>query len=400
MNALFLCDWIIYKDSENQYYDITLKTEIIDRYKRYSSNLTIATRVIKIESYEQVKNYHKLDNELSIVELPNLLSFPDVILNFKKTKLILSDLIKNNDLIYMRLPSFYSILAYKYLKKFKKNYFVELGGCAWDSHWYHGVKGKVMAPYMFFKTRLIVKNSKYVSYVTKKFLQKRYPNSNITNSVSNVVINHIDQKVLELRVDKINNFKIKRLIVIGTVAAVDVKYKGHADVLKMIKLLVNNNFNIRYELVGAGNINKISKLAKKMNLSNNISFLGVMKHKEVLKWMDNIDIYIQPSKQEGLPRALIEAMSRACPAIGSDIAGIPELLSKEFRFKKGNIDEMLESFLSVLDNQIYAAKQNFEKSKEYLFYDLELERNKLFKQHFEDIKKVNWLKEQQHDENS
>ena len=46
----------------------------------------------------------------------------------------------------------------------------------------------------------------------------------------------------------------------------------------------------------------------------------------VLNWLDDIDIYVQPSFQEGLPRALVEAMSGGRPAFASTTGGIPELL--------------------------------------------------------------------------
>ena len=69
--------------------------------------------------------------------------------------------------------------------------------------------------------------------------------------------------------------------------------------------------------------------------------------------LDTCDIYVQPSLQEGLPRALIEAMSRGCPCIGARTAGIPELLPEECLTPRGSagaiagaVSAMLRSDLS------------------------------------------------------
>ncbi len=49
-----------------------------------------------------------------------------------------------------------------------------------------------------------------------------------------------------------------------------------------------------------------------------------------------MDLYLQFSKIEGLPRALIEAIARGCPAISSNVGGINELLSMETLVNSGD----------------------------------------------------------------
>ena len=68
--------------------------------------------------------------------------------------------------------------------------------------------------------------------------------------------------------------------------------------------------------------------------------------------MSKYDIYIQPSYQEGLPRAMIEAMSIGMPCIGSDAGGICELLNRKYIFKKGNYKEIIHLLSSLTENEV------------------------------------------------
>ena len=96
-----------------------------------------------------------------------------------------------------------------------------------------------------------IKESKYVYYVTNKFLQKRYPTSGKTVSCSNVVLNYFDEKYLSNR--KIINKRIKdgkEPIVLGTAAAIDVRYKGQQYVIKAISELNKEGYSFVYKLAG------------------------------------------------------------------------------------------------------------------------------------------------------
>ncbi|MFA5603080.1 MAG: glycosyltransferase, partial [Bacilli bacterium] len=124
-------------------------------------------------------------------------------------------------------------------------------------------------------------------------------------------------------------------------------------------------------------------VANKHGVADQIKFLGAMPHNKVFDWLETIDIYTQPSRQEGLPRALIEAMSRGLPAFGARTAGIPELLEDRFIFSntRKNIDEIFEILKSFnKDTMIEQAKRNFKESKEYDKNVVEERRRKFFEE--------------------
>ena len=57
-----------------------------------------------------------------------------------------------------------------------------------------------------------------------------------------------------------------------------------------------------------------------------------------------------PSRAEGLPRALLEAMARGCPCIGSNVGGIPELLAEADLVPPGDPEALAEKILEVAGN--------------------------------------------------
>ena len=109
-----------------------------------------------------------------------------------------------------------------------------------------------------------------------------------------------------------------------------------------------------------------------------MSFKGVKPHDEVLQWMDTLDLYIQPSNTEGLPRSLIEAMSRGCPCVGSDAGGIPELLDPSCIFKKKNIGDLIKVIQYVINNMRACSDMCYEKAKEYKIQTIVKRRNEFF----------------------
>ena len=276
-------------------------------------------------------------------------------------------IIQNCNLVIGRVPSF---LAYKVLDYSIKNgipSFAEIMGCPWDSFWNHGLKGKLIAPYMFLKMRNIVANVDYASYVTEKFLQKRYPCNKSYLSASNVLLK-VNEDALNMRFKHVESLK-KHTFNLMTTAAVDVRYKGQEYVIKAIPHLKNKGINITYYIVGDGDQSYLKSIASKYGVEKNIVFTGRKRIDDVFRLLDDVDIYIQPSLQEGLPRSVIEAMSRGCIVIGARTAGIPELIDDKYVVRKKSVSDIYKLIYEIdaYDKKtiMQIAKRNIEKSKEF-----------------------------------
>lgn len=298
---------------------------------------------------------------------------------------------KEADAIVAHVPSWNSEHSIKIAEELNKPFMVVVVGCIWDSMWNFDWRGKIIAPNEFLKMRKQIASAKYALYVTEFFLQKRYPCKGITEHASNVCINKVEDSVLSKRLDKIASYTEGQEINLATVAGVDVRYKGQQYVIKALAILNNKmGFNYHYYIIGNGDQTYLRAVAKNCGVEKYIHFTGPLKHEMVKYTFDKMDIYIQPSKQEGLPRALIEAMSRALPAVGTNVAGIPELLPEEYLVSKGSVDDIVTILLTKMNKSGMKtqAQTNFKKASGYTLDIINLRRKLFFDKFINEVSKL------------
>lgn len=263
--------------------------------------------------------------------------------------------------------TFYTITALDICKELKKPYLIEVTGVAWDANWYHSLRGKLTAYATEQGVKKRLKNAPYALYVTQKELQERYPCNGKTVGCSNVELDSIDEFALENRQTKIKQKGKKN--VVGTIGGYSLKTKGQILVIKALGELKKYGVtNIEYQLVGGGNATELRKEAARQGVEDQVKFLGSMPHDKIFEWLDTIDVYIQPSYQEGLCRSVVEAMSRACPVICSDACGERELADEKFIFKRGDwkkLAKLMEKMTGSTEAMLQDAKRGYEKSMEY-----------------------------------
>jgi len=115
---------------------------------------------------------------------------------------------------------------------------------------------------------------------------------------------------------------------------------------------------IIFVLIGAGPLENSLKLkVKSLKLENKILFLGAMP--ESYKYLKAFDIFVFPSKKEGLPYAILEAMSAGVLIVASNVGGIPEMIEDKkngFLIKPTDREALAENILQILENQELAQK--------------------------------------------
>src|SRR3989344_3129301 len=103
-------------------------------------------------------------------------------------------------------------------------------------------------------------------------------------------------------------------------------HKNGIDILiHAVSKLQTSNFQL--QILGAGPEEaRLKKLAADLKIADRIEFLGNISQEELPKYLSESDIFVRPSRSEGLGTAFLEAMAAGLPIIGTPVGGIPDFL--------------------------------------------------------------------------
>lgn len=383
MKVIFAHDHKFIKQGEKIYTTGTLNSNIWKRYLKNFEEILVLGRIIEQETSKIKKIEESNLERVKFYNIPDLCTLKGIFFEKKQARKLIIEKIKEVDVVIVRLPSEIGNLVYDIATEFNKKIIVELVACPWDALWNIGtLKGKIYAFISKYKTANRVLKAQNVIYVTDKFLQKRYPTIGRNIGCSDVEL------ITDIKKSKREYLLNNENINIGLIGNINNKLKGIDVAIKAIAIL-KKKYHIKLKILGNGNKFRYKNLIEKLKVEENIEFTGtVPSGKPVYEWLDKIDIYIQPSYQEGLPRAVIEAMYRECPIVVFDTGGMSELISESFVCKKKNAIELskkIEEFILNINTRETEGKFNYKKSLEYRKNKLENKRF-LF---FEQVKKEN-----------
>ena len=202
------------------------------------------------------------------------------------------------------------------------------------------------------------------AYVTRYALQARYP-CHSPFSVSDVSLPETAfssgastyYSNVEIRKDDISdsayNPKPQGPYELVTVGSLEQLYKGTDVLIDAIARCVRCGVDLTATIVGGGKYQAaLMAQTVRLGMESRIRFAGwVAAGVEVQKILDAADLFVLPSRTEGLPRALVEAMARARPCIGSSVGGIPELLDAPELVPAGDSAALADKILEVLQDK-------------------------------------------------
>lgn len=109
---------------------------------------------------------------------------------------------------------------------------------------------------------------------------------------------------------------IKDLITLIKSFAIVKKYADASG--KTLKLIIAGDGELKEELI---------RLSEKLAIKNDVTFAGILPEKELIDFLQNLDLYIHASLGETMSTSIMQAMSCRLPVIASDVAGINNMIT-------------------------------------------------------------------------
>lgn len=253
----------------------------------------------------------------------------------------------------LRVPGRIGSLAARQLHHLGMSFGLEIVGDPHDAF----SKGASVHPFRSVFQRLYTANLRFecneaiaTAYVTREALQRRYPPhpSAFTTHYSSIELTSADY-VRQPRQEGTFASPL-RLVFVGSLEHLQ---KAPDVLLRAVSQCRDAGVDFDLKVIGGGALGStLEEIASDLNILDRVQFLGALPAGVAIReQLDSSDIFVLPSRQEGLPRAMIEAMARGLPCIGSNVAGIPELLPPEDLVTPGDISALRNRLLHFSANR-------------------------------------------------
>lgn len=316
--------------------------EFLQRYATHADQILVLGRIIDVCS-EPLNSRPSSGPMVNHVQLPNYNGLLGLIASFYSISKGIFSACGASDIAIIRAPSVIGSVTRRIMQMQKKSVGVEVIGDPFD----------VFAPGVFHHPlRCILRHASQwmllqdcrsataVCYVTKTTLQDRYPTDSPAFGVSDCELPSEAYATKPRLFCTPNGLK---LVHVGTMSQ---QYKGQDLIMEAMRRALNirPEMSLSLELVGDGKYrSQFEKLANTLGLEKYVTFHGFVGDSNALRQiLDDSDLLVFPSRTEGLPRSIIEAMARGLPCIASRVGGIHELIDKEYLVPSNDANALSE----------------------------------------------------------
>ena len=128
-----------------------------------------------------------------------------------------------------------------------------------------------------------------------------------------------------------------------------VRLKNVDKMIHLIKILVENNYDVSFDIIGAGPQETFLKnLTAELSLDKYINFIGYAE--DVLSFLYKSHCLLLMSDHEGMPNVILEAMSIGLPIISTDVGAVRYMINDD-SYLVDDIDDLYRKAILLINNQ-------------------------------------------------
>lgn len=379
---LLSCDDYVYCHEGKYYAASQEKADFYLRYLRVFDKLRLVTRCV--DEKELKKSRIPLDDRIEYVNIPLFQGPKQYAIKYFYVGRLLSDVVYGCDAAILRLPSTLAMRIYEKVRCSSIPYATEIVFDAYDGFiTSKSLLHKLLWKIIDKKMRQICYKANGVSCVTEHYLQRRY----FTKLKDGFSSNYSSLALPKSFYGSNKSFPKNKTIIISHVAN-QVEYngrKGHKELIEAAAILKQQNINVEVRFAGKdyfGGQEKLTEFVRKKEVADRVKFLGYVDRKTLEEILSTSDLFVLPTRAEGLPRVIIEAMAKGLPCISTNVSGNPELLDSHWLISYDDVLTLAERIKELCTNvELYneVSITNFKKSCDYEASILEKRRDKFYK---------------------
>lgn len=381
---LISCDDYIFRHDGKYYFKSQEWHDFYQRYLRVFEELRIANRVI--DEPELKKGRILVDDpRIEIHPLPIFHGPIEYAKIYFSAGRAMNNAVVGCDAAILRLPSTVAQRISKQVIKAGIPYATEIVFDACDgADTANNLLEKVLWRIIDRQMRCTCAKADGEACVTEKYLQRRYYSKKP---------NHFENNYSTLNLDKsfftsARQYPQKEVL---TIAHVDLQIglhsrKGTDIIIQALgKLKKQKGIIVNVKFAGDdwdGSTEKILNYAKEHGVDGQVACTGLLSRAELTAFLDNADLFVLPTKAEGLPRVIIEAIAKGLPTITTPASGNPELISVDYLvpfYDVATLAQKIELLVTNKEEYERVSKQNYEHSLQYEGSLLQTRRDEFYR---------------------
>ena len=382
MKLLIVCDYYMYHSCGSYYFESQEKFDFFHRYLRIFENIRLVTRCI--EDNNPLKNRVLLDEEkIEYIPIPDYHGPVEYVKSYISIGIAMKNIVSGCDAALLQLPCTLAMRASKQVIKARIPYATEVVYDAEDG-WKSETSfiKKILWKRIDRNMRYICNNADGVACVTEYYLQRHYFSKKKDSFKSNYSSLALDKSFYS----NPRKYPQKSILTIAHTAN-KIFYdwrKGHKETIEAVGLLKKEGIVVNVRFAGAivdSSPELLKRLAADLGVENQVEFAGYLGREELSQFLSASDLFVLPTKAEGLPRVLIEAMAKGLPCVSTRVSGNSELINSNFLVNYDDVEGLAKKLKTlILDKDIYEteSRSNYKKSLNYEATILQLRRDQFY----------------------